>query len=72
MKKLIARSESGERRNFLKTALAGAVIGAGLLRERGSAVAASSENPLPELPEGDSPLLRMQRDVQRAMKKPVA
>jgi len=52
MKKLLARSESGERRNFLKTALAGTVIGADWLRERRTAVAASSENSLLGPPEG--------------------
>ena len=71
MKNLKTKSKGEERRNFLKTVLAGPVIGAELLRERKTAVAGSSENPLPELPDGDSPLLRMQRDVQRAMKKPV-
>jgi hypothetical protein len=52
MKNLKTRSKGEERRTFLKTALAGTVIGVGLLREGGSSVAASMENPLPELPEG--------------------
>ena len=52
MKNLKTRSKGEERRTFLKTALAATVIGVGLLREGGSSVAASMENPLPELPEG--------------------
>ena len=52
MKNLRARSKGEERRTFLKTALAGTIIGAESLRERTAAVAASLENPLPELPEG--------------------
>lgn len=71
MKKLSVTKKAEERRNFLKTVLAGAVIGAGLLAKRERAEAASSEKPLPELPDGESPLLRMQRDLQRALRKPV-
>ena len=52
MKNLKTSSKGEERRTFLKTALAATVIGVGLLREGGSSVAASMENPLPELPEG--------------------
>jgi hypothetical protein len=51
MKNLKAKSKGEERRTFLKTVLAATVTGVGQLRE-GSSVAASMENPLPELPEG--------------------
>lgn len=72
MGKLKVRRKAEERRAFLKTMLASAVLGAGLLgKPVTSAEAAPTEKPLPELPAGDSPLLRMQRDVQRAMKKPI-
>ena len=66
------RKKGEERRNFLKTVLAGTVIGAALLADGKRSEAAPAEEPLSALPDGDSPLLRMQRELQRALKKPIA
>lgn len=71
MRKLKVQSKSEERRNFLKAILATAAIGAGFLGKPADSEAAPAEKSLPELPDGQSVLLRMQRELQRAMKKPI-
>ena len=71
MRKQRVPKRSVERRNFLKLALAGAAVAAGLPRRDAISGPAAAEKPLPELPEGGSVLLRMQRELQRAMKKPI-
>ena len=70
MRKLKVRRKGEGRRTFLKTILASAAIGAGLVRAE-SSEAPATERSLPQLPDGDNPLLRMQRELQRAMKKPI-
>lgn len=71
MRRINVRRKGEERRTFLKAILASAAIGAGLFGGRERLEASPAERPLPELPDGDSPLLRMQRELQRAMKKPI-
>jgi len=71
MRKLRASKNSKERRNFLKLVLAGAAVATGLTRREASAGLAPAEKTLPELPAGDSPLLRMQRELHRTLKKPI-
>lgn len=71
MRKSKVRKKGEERRTFLKGVLASAAIGVGLLIIPKRSEAAPAEKPLPELPDGDSPLLRMQRELQRALKKPI-
>ncbi|MBI2987821.1 MAG: (4Fe-4S)-binding protein [Deltaproteobacteria bacterium] len=72
MRRLKTRRKGEARRNFLKTVLAGAVMGAALLAKGERSEAAPAEESLSALPGGESPLLRMQRELQRAMKKPIA
>lgn len=71
MRKLKARKKGEERRTMLKAMLATAALGVGLLARTAKSEAAPADKPLPELPDGESPLLRMQRELQRAMKKPI-
>ena len=71
MRKLRASKNGNGRRNFLKAALAGAAVATGLARREASAGVAPGEKPLPELPAGDNPLLHMQRELHRALKKPI-
>jgi len=60
-----------ERRRFLKALLTGASLATALSREAVGDAAAATENPLPEVPEGDAAVLRMQRELQAALKKPM-
>ena len=71
MRKLKVPNRDKERRNFLKLILAGVAVASGVPGRPVSSEAASVEKPLPALPDGDSPLLRMQRELQRALKKPL-
>ncbi|MBI4522233.1 MAG: 4Fe-4S dicluster domain-containing protein [Deltaproteobacteria bacterium] len=71
MARLRPRKNAEERRKFLKGIVASAVIGAGLLAGKEKSDAAPAQKPLPELPEGESPALRMQRELHRALKKPI-
>lgn len=59
------------RRIFLKILLVLAAVTAGLSGNKRRVKAAPAGKPLPELPDGESPLLRMQRELQRAMKRPI-
>jgi Fe-S-cluster-containing dehydrogenase component len=59
------------RRNFLKSILVGSVIAGGVLTDSNRADAASVEKSLPVLPDGESVLLRMQRELGAALKKPI-
>ncbi len=59
------------RREFFKAFLTAAVTAAAA-GKLANAEAASGDESLPELAEGEAVLLRMQRDLQRALKKPVA
>lgn len=59
-----------ERRRFLKTLLTGATLAATLSQEAVGDTAAA-EKALPEVPEGDALLLRMQRELQAALKRPI-
>lgn len=74
MRKFNARKKSEERRKFLKAVLAISALAPGLLTKSvtSEAAAAPPQTPLPDLPEGEGQLLRMQRELQRALKKPVA
>jgi Fe-S-cluster-containing dehydrogenase component len=63
--------DSRTRRNFLKALVAGSVIAGGLAENIKNANAAQPEKTLPELPEGDGLLLRMQRELRRAIQKPI-
>jgi len=71
MKKARVPETKEDRRNFLKLVLAGAAVATGLPARKAEPALALAEKPLPELPAGDGPLLRMQRDIQHALKKPV-
>lgn len=71
MRKPRVPKSSEERRNFLKLVLASAAVATGLSRRQASAAPAPAEKLLPELPAGDNLLLRMQRELQRALKKPI-
>jgi len=59
------------RRDFLKSILAATAIAGGLSAKAEGAEAKKAEKALPELPEGESLLLRMQRELRRALKKPI-
>ena len=67
----VPKKRGEERRTFLKAVLAGAAIGTALLGKAARSEAVPADKTLPELPDGDSVLLRMQRELQRAMKKPI-
>ncbi len=73
MHRLKVQKKGQERRAFLKAVLAISTLVPGLLAKAAGpgAVSASDESAPPELPQGESQLLRMQRDLQRALKKPV-
>jgi Fe-S-cluster-containing dehydrogenase component len=71
MRKAKARMTGRTRRTFFKTLLAATVMGAAGSRKASSSEAPTAMKPLPELPDGESVLLRMQRELQRAMKKPI-
>ncbi len=71
MRKLKVSKRNEERRNFLKLMLAGVAVATGIPRTSAGSEAPPAEKPLPALPDGDSPLLRMQRELQRALKKPI-
>ncbi len=71
MRKLKARKKGEERRMMLKAMLASAALGVGLLARTTKSEAAPAEKTLPEVPEGENPLLRMQRELHRALKKPI-
>lgn len=60
-----------ERRRFLKTLLAGTALATALGKEAKSIAAQPLQANLPELPEGDGILLRMQRELRRALEKPL-
>lgn len=64
-------ADKHERRDFLKALLSGSVVAAVLNAEPETAKAAEAATPLEELPEGDSVILRMQRELRRALAKPV-
>lgn len=70
MRKPKALKKAHGRRTFLKAVLATAVA-AGVIGKATRSEATPAERPTPELPDGESPLLRMQRELQRAMKKPI-
>lgn len=60
-----------ERRRFLKTLVAGTAA-ATLLKHQVDAIAAAApQKNLPELPEGDAVLLRMQRELRVALQRPI-
>ncbi len=71
MRKLKVLKRNEERRNCLKLILAGLAVATGLPRTSAGSEAPPAEKALPALPEGDSPLLRMQYELQRALKKPI-
>src|SRR3972149_7184596 len=62
---------TGARRDFLKAVLAATAIAGGLSAKAEGAEAKKAEKALPELPEGENLLLRMQRELRRALKKPI-
>lgn len=72
MRKQKVRAKGEERRTFLKAIFASAVLTAGVLAKADQAKGEFNDNPLPALPEGDSSILRMQRELHRALKKPIA
>lgn len=61
-----------ERRRFLKTLLAGSAAAAVLGCEVEAVAASVPAKDLPELPEGDAVLLRMQRELRAALRKPLS
>ena len=71
MKRARVPKRSDERRDFLKLVLTGAAVATGLSARNADGAPAPAEKQLPEIPAGDNPLLRMQRELQRALKKPV-
>ena len=66
-----ARTQQRQRRNFLKALLAGSVLAEGIGGCADSAQAGQAQKALPQLPEGESLVLRMQRELHRALAKPV-
>ncbi|MBI1993822.1 MAG: 4Fe-4S dicluster domain-containing protein [Deltaproteobacteria bacterium] len=70
MRKLSVRTTRQKRRTFLQTLLAASVSTA-VLAKAGRSATSPAEKLLPELPDGESSLLRMQRELQHAMKKPI-
>jgi molybdopterin-containing oxidoreductase family iron-sulfur binding subunit len=71
MKEPDPNPEKNERRNFLKALLSGSAVAAALGASPETAKAANPATPLEKLPEGDSLILRMQRELHRAISKPV-
>ena len=59
------------RRRFLKSILVGSVIAGGVSTASNRVDAAGAEKSLPALPDGESVLLRMQRELRAALKKPI-
>lgn len=70
MRKLSVRTTRQKRRTFLQTLLAASVSTA-VSATAGRSATSPAEKLLPELLDGESSLLRMQRELQRAMKKPI-
>lgn len=61
-----------ERRQFLKTLLAATTMAAAVVgKESVGLTATAPEKAFPELPEGDAVLLRMQRELRAAMRRPI-
>lgn len=60
-----------ERRRFLKTLLTGATLAATLGKQAVGDATAAVQKALSEVPEGDAALLRMQRELQAALKRPI-
>jgi molybdopterin-containing oxidoreductase family iron-sulfur binding subunit len=71
MKEPDPNPEKNERRNFLKALLSGSAVAAALGASPETAKAANPATPLEKLPEGDSLILRMQRELHQAISKPV-
>lgn len=74
MRKLKIHKKDNERRSFLKAAFASAIAGAAVVARVAKAKAAPRplEKPLPNLPDvPGNPLIRMQHELQRALKKPI-
>ncbi len=59
------------RRSVLRTLLTATAVSGGVMGKRGGSDATPADRPLPEPRDGESALLRMQRELQRAMKKPI-
>ncbi|MFQ5682724.1 MAG: 4Fe-4S dicluster domain-containing protein [Candidatus Binatia bacterium] len=71
MENLKVRKGTEDRRTFLKAMLAGTAGAAGLLAKAKPAESATETRSLPVLPDGEGIVVRMQRDLQRAMKKSI-
>jgi len=71
MGKLRVRKMGEDRRTFIKAVLTGAIVGAAFPRDKVESAGPPLAKPLPPLPEGDGSLLRMQRELQRALQKPL-
>jgi hypothetical protein len=70
MRKLKVLQRNEERRNCLKLIFSGLAVATGLPRTSAGSEAPPAEKALPALPEGESPLLRMQYELHARLKSP--